>query len=64
MGGRGGRSSIVLRKAVVSLIYEGIVVVRGCRKWSTKAESLSVGESQPDMMGRPGVPVLCILGSM
>ena len=63
-GGRGGRLSIVWRKAVVSLMYEGIVVVRGWRKWSTKAESLSVGESQPDMMGRPGVPVLCILGSM
>ena len=63
-GGKGGRERTIWRKCVVFLIYDGMVVVRGWRKWSTKAESLSVGESQPEMIGRPGVPSLWIFGRM
>ena len=63
LGGIGtGMLKIISKKWFVSLIYEGISGTRGFIKWSTKEDSLSVGESQPDIMGRPGMLGLCILG--
>ena len=45
-GGSGvGIAKSLLRKCVVSLMYEGINATSGLRKWSMKMESFSV-ESQ------------------
>ena len=47
----------------MSLMYDGRLIMRGLRWMSVNVESLSVGESQPEIMGRPGLLGLCILGS-
>ena len=55
----------LLTKRVLGGIGTGMLGISGTRgfiKWSTKEDSLSVGESQPDIMGRPGMLGLCILG--
>ena len=56
-------SWIMLRKCLVSLIYEGVLVTRGFRTLSIVDEMRSVGESIPDTIGLPGLFVLCIFGS-
>lgn len=51
------------RKCLVSLMWLGSLETNGRRILSTVCEILSVGESMPETMGRPGVPGLWILGN-
>ena len=57
-----GICRMVCRKCVLSFMYEGMCVTSGCKKWSMYIEIFSVGESQPEMIGLPGVFCLCVLG--
>ena len=57
-----GRFWIRLRKCLVSFTWEFKFAVRGDRILAMKSEILSVGESHPEMMGRGGIPGLCVLG--
>ena len=52
-----GVAKIVLRKCVVSFMYEGINGTSGLRTLSMKMESFSVGESHPEMIGLPCMQV-------
>ena len=53
---------MVLRKCAVSLMYEGMSVTRGLRQWSMYLERLPVRQSQPEMIGQPGMSGLVSLG--
>ena len=39
----------------MSLMYEGIVLTIGFKKWSRNLESFSVGEPHPKIIGLPGM---------
>lgn len=63
LGGNGvGILNMVCKKWLVSLMYDGSCVHSCLRYESMNDESLSVGESHPDMIGLPGLFGLCILG--
>ena len=47
----------------MSLMYDSHICAMGCRWKSTNLEIFSVGQLLAEMMGRPGLPALCILGS-
>ena len=50
----------------MSLMYEGIVLRIGFKKWSRNLESFSVGEPHSEIIGLPGMRSLifglCIFG--
>ena len=56
--GNDSRSKMVCKKWLVSLMYDGSALHSGLRWKSMNEESLSVGESHPDMIGLPGFPGL------
>ena len=53
---------ILRRKYVVSCMYDGMWLRSGLRRWSAYWDSLTVGPPQPEIMGRPGMSCLWILG--
>ena len=53
---------MMLRNCFVSLMKLGIFCRAGLSTLSMSADILSVGESMPETIGRPGLPGLCILG--
>ena len=58
------RCSSLLRKCAVSVMNECVVCTKGLRWWSTNCEIRLKGWLLLETMGRPGLPVLCILGKM
>ena len=52
--------SMKLINCVVSLMYDCSSFIIGWRRVSTKAEILSVGESHPEIIGRPDKLTLCV----
>ena len=56
--------SMKLIKSVVSFRYDSCFSAMGCSSLSRNYDSLSVGPSQPDIIGLPTVVGLCIFVSV
>lgn len=59
-----GMDSNRLMNCLLSLMYEGVAFMAGCKSVSMKLDTRSVGPLHPDTIGRSFLGSLCILRSM
>lgn len=58
------RDSNKLINCLLSLMYDGVAFIAGCRSVSIKLEMCSVGPLHPETMGLSFFGFLCILRNM